>query len=142
MMVPLFEVRRLIYSRPMSEKPAVGSIGWVDLTIADAEGIRDFYAEIVGWQPEALDMGGYSDFVMKEPESGKSVTGVCHARGGNADLPPQWLVYFVVVDLDASLAAVARRGGKALSAIRSMGPTARYVVIQDPAGAVCMLYQS
>ena len=126
----------------MSDKPAVGSIGWVDLTIQDAEGIRDFYAEVVGWQPEALDMGGYADFVMKEPESGKPVTGVCHARGGNADLPPQWLVYFVVADLDASLAAVARRGGKALSTIRSMGPTARYVVIQDPAGAVCMLYQS
>ncbi len=124
------------------DKPAVGSIGWVDLTIQDAEGIRDFYAEVVGWQPEPLDMGGYADFVMKEPESGKPVTGVCHARGGNTDLPPQWLAYFVVADLDASLAAVVRRGGKALSAIRSMGPTARYVLIQDPAGAVCMLYQA
>jgi uncharacterized protein len=126
----------------MSDKPAVGSIGWVDLTIPDAEGVRDFYAEVVGWQPEALDMGSYSDFLMKEPESDKPVTGVCHARGGNADLPPQWLVYFVVADLDASLAAVAQRGGKALSAIRSMGPTARYALIQDPAGAVCMLYQA
>jgi uncharacterized protein len=126
----------------MSDKPAVGSIGWVDLTIPDATGLRDFYAEVVGWQPEALDMGGYADFVMKEPESGKPVTGVCHALGGNADLPPQWLPYFVVADLDASLAAVAQQGGKTLSAIRSMGPTARYALIQDPAGAACMLYQA
>ena len=122
-------------------KPAVGSIGWIDLTVPGADAIRDFYGDVVGWKPEPLDMGGYSDYVMKEPETGKAVSGVCHARGGNADLPPQWLVYFIVADLDASLAQVAERGGKTLGAVRTMGQ-ARYAVIQDPAGAVCVLYQA
>ena len=26
-------------------KPAIGSIGWIDLTVDDAERVRDFYAD-------------------------------------------------------------------------------------------------
>lgn len=122
-------------------KPEVGSIGWIDLTVPDAEAIRDFYGGVVGWQHQSLDMGGYSDFVMNDP-SGKPVVGVCHARSGNAYLPPQWLVYFVVADLDASLAKVVERGGKKIGEVRQMGPQDRYCAIQDPAGAFCVLYQA
>lgn len=127
----------------MSEpKHPIGSIGWIDLTVPDAEKVRDFYVDVVGWKAEALDMGGYSDFVMAEPASGKGVAGVCHARGGNADIPPVWMVYFIVADLDASLAKVVERGGKQLGEIRKMGEKDRYCPIQDPAGAVAMLYES
>ena len=61
-------------------KPPVGSIGWIDLTVPNADEVRDFYAQVTGWQPEALDMGGYSDYVMKTPD-GEGKAGVCHARG-------------------------------------------------------------
>jgi predicted enzyme related to lactoylglutathione lyase len=126
----------------MSEpKPAVGSIGWIDIAVPDAVAIRDFYSDVVGWGHEAVDMGGYSDFAMTEP-GGKGVVGICHARGANAYLPPQWLVYFMVADLDASLAKVVERGGKPVGEIRRMGPQDRYCAIQDPAGAVCVLYQA
>lgn len=27
-----------------------GTIGWVDLTVADAESTRDFYRDVVGWE--------------------------------------------------------------------------------------------
>ena len=67
--------------------------------------------------------------------------GVCHARGGNAVLPPQWLIYITVADLDRSMAECERLGGRALTSIRSYGG-GRYCVIEDPAGAVCALYQS
>ncbi len=123
------------------QKLEVGSIGWIDLTVPDAEAIRDFYGDVVGWKHESVDMGGYSDFCMTEPDSGKQVVGVCHARAGNAYLPPQWMIYFMVADLDASLAKVVERGGKKLGEIRKMGPQDRYCAIQDPAGAFCVLYQ-
>jgi predicted enzyme related to lactoylglutathione lyase len=127
----------------MSEPPSpeVGGIGWVDLTVADAEGIRDFYAQVVGWKPQALDMGGYSDFVMSAPGSGEGKAGVCHARGGNAAIPPVWLVYLMVEDLDASVARCEQLGGKVLAPARSAGPSGRFCVIQDPAGAVAALFQ-
>ncbi len=120
--------------------PAIGTIGWVDLTAPDAAALRDFYADVVGWRSEAFKMEGYSDFVMSTPHGGKAMTGICHARGANADLPTQWLIYVVVADLDASLAAVSRLGGTLLSGPREqMG--GRFAVIRDPAGAVLAIWQ-
>lgn len=115
-----------------------GTVGWVDITVDHAEGLRDFYAQVVGWQPQGLDMGGYEDFNMTDPVEGVPRAGVCHARGMNADLPPVWMVYFRVADLDAALVAVGERGGSLLSEPRSAGGT-RYAMIRDPAGAVCAL---
>lgn len=128
----------------MSEpgKPAVGTISWVDLTVTDAAGVRDFYAAVTGWTPSEVPMGAYSDYCMNEPAAGRSVAGVCHARGGNADLPAQWLVYIVVEDLDASLAECRARGGAVVAGPKAIGREARYAVIRDPAGAVAALYQS
>jgi predicted enzyme related to lactoylglutathione lyase len=123
-------------------QPEIGSIGWVDLTVGNAEEVRDFYAQVVGWRPEPLDMGGYSDFVMSAPGSGEGKAGVCHARGGNAGIPPVWLIYIVVEDLEASAARCVELGGKVLVAAKSAGPSGRFCVIQDPAGAVSALFQA
>ena len=83
-------------------------------------------------------MGAYSDFVMNA--DGDGVAGICHARGANADLPPVWLIYITVEDLDHSLEECHRLGGSLVAAPRSYGG-GRYCVIKDPAGAICALYQ-
>lgn len=123
-------------------RPEVGSAGWIDLTIPEAGALREFYSAVVGWTSEGLDMKGYQDYVMSEPGSGKPTAGICHARGANAGLPPVWLVYFTVADLEASLAAVTARGGAVLRPPTNAGGQGRYAVIRDPAGAVAALYQS
>ncbi|MFQ5525306.1 MAG: VOC family protein [Thermoanaerobaculia bacterium] len=128
----------------MSEptRPEIGSIGWIDLTSPDAEVTRDFYAAVVGWKTQPVDMGEYSDFNMLAPASGEPKAGVCHARGANQDIPAAWMIYIVVADLDASLAACRERGGEILGEPRSMGGASRYAFIRDPAGALCALYES
>ncbi len=120
------------------QKP--GSIGWMDLTVADATGVRDFYQAVVGLTPGGVEMGGYEDYCMTPPGAAAPVCGVCHARGANADLPPVWIPYFIVSDIESSLAASDARGGTRVTALKSMG-AARYCVVRDPAGAVCALYQ-
>ena len=54
----------------MSDERAskIGTIGWLDLTVPEAEGLRDFYSEVVGWEAEEVDMGGYADFSMKSAD--------------------------------------------------------------------------
>jgi len=47
----------------MSDNSQVGKIGWIDMTVDDA------------------------DYSMTLPGSGEAVTGICHARGGNSELP-------------------------------------------------------
>lgn len=121
--------------------PPVGSIGWVDLTIPNADEVRDFYAAVIGWAPTALSMGEYSDYLMQAPGAPGPQAGVCHARGPNAGLPPVWLVYLIVADLDRSLAECRARGGEVLAGPRSGGGTARFAIIRDPAGAVCAIHQ-
>lgn len=123
----------------MTDQPTAGSITWHDLTVPDAESVRDFYQSVVGWKPSAVDMGGYSDFSMLDAD-GNTASGICHARGINADLPPQWLLYITVADMDASLAACRDAGGTVLHGPRD-NHGSQIAVIQDPAGAVCALYQ-
>ena len=48
--------------------PPIGSIGWCDLTVPDADGVRDFYRGVVGWTATECDMGGYSDYVVARAE--------------------------------------------------------------------------
>jgi hypothetical protein len=86
-------------------------------------------------------MGDYNDLCMNTPGGGLAVAGICHARGENADLPSHWLVYLIVADLDKSLNECVTRGGRALTAVRTMGDTGRYCVIEDPAGAVAALFE-
>jgi predicted enzyme related to lactoylglutathione lyase len=124
-----------------ASKPSVGSISWVDLTVPDATSVREFYRSVVGWEPTPVDMGGYSDFCMNEPGSGRTAAGVCHARGPNADLPAQWLVYITVANLAQSLAECRRLGGAVLREPTSLGDHGTYGVIRDPAGAVAALVE-
>jgi len=97
------------------------------MTVGDAPGVRDFYKAVVGWETDEIDMGGYSDYVMKMPASGDGVAGVCHSRGSNADLPAGWLIYIVVADVEASVTACIENGGK--------------IVVEDPGGSIAALYQ-
>jgi predicted enzyme related to lactoylglutathione lyase len=123
-----------------NEQPEIGSMVWIDLTVPDAEKVRDFYSAVVGWNSEDVDMGGYADYSMNTPGNGTTITGVCHARGVNEDMPPAWMPYFVVADLDASIARCTENGGEVVVQPRSLGE-GRFCVVKDPAGAVAALYE-
>ena len=116
-----------------------GKVFWTDLTVPSAEGVSEFYREVLGWEKQALSMGDYDDYVMKEKETGEVVAGICHAKGGNSDLPPQWLIYIRVDNLDAALRACEQGGGKVIGPKRKMGGEEHFCLIQDPAGAYLML---
>lgn len=120
----------------------IGTIVGFDISVPDAGTIRDFYTSVIGWEAEGFDMGEYEDYFMSAPGSTGPVAGICHARGQNASLPPVWLAYIAVADLDASIAACESLGGSVV-----FGPSApageanRYCVIRDPAGAHLALLQ-
>jgi predicted enzyme related to lactoylglutathione lyase len=125
-----------------AEAPQVGTIVWTDLTVAQAELLRDFYSTVVGWSYEPVSMGSYNDFSMVPPALQSPVAGICHARGLNEHLPPVWMVYIAVAKLEESLAHCRELGGTVLAAPRAVGSQGRYAVIEDPAGAVVALFES
>ncbi|MCH9028080.1 MAG: VOC family protein [Bacteroidetes bacterium] len=125
------------------EKPEIGSVSWFDLTVPNAEEVRDFYSKVIGWKSEPVPMakGEYEDYNMKAPESDLTVTGVCHAKGVNADLPARWLLYITVESIDKSIEECKANSGKIIAGPKNMGNYGRYCVIEDPAGAVCALFE-
>ena len=125
-----------------SEKPSektIGAIEWRDLSVNDANQVSDFYASVVGWEKQPVSMGDYDDFNMNLASSGETIAGVCHARGSNASLPPQWLMYVRVEDSTASAEKVVELGGEIIQGPRIMGGET-YFVIRDPAGAILAIY--
>lgn len=120
--------------------PKQGTVSWFDLTVEDAGKVRDFYQDVVGWEIHPQSMGDYQDYSMHPPGSDEPAAGICHARGSNADLPPQWLIYITVEDVQAAARKCEALGGELVSGPRPLGG-GQVAVIQDPAGAVCALYQ-
>ena len=120
---------------------ALGKIGWLDLTVPDADSVSQFYQAVAGWTRSAVEMEGYSDFCMHPPGIEHPVAGICHARGNNAGLPAQWLMYITVANLAGSLAACRAGGGEVIREPGAAGE-GQFAVIRDPAGAICALYQS
>lgn len=131
----------------MSSSSEVGSIAWHDLTVDNAEEVKDFYASVVGWDTGAVSMASdegsddYQDFNMNLPESAQTVAGICHARGSNAKLPPQWIMYVAVENAKASAEKCVELGGEIVDGPRNMGDDV-YYYIKDPAGATLAIYSA
>lgn len=72
---------------PIDLGPKIGAVEWCDITVPDAKKLQAFYAKVVGYRADAFPMGGYDDYCMIAPD-GRTVSGVCHARGASASVPP------------------------------------------------------
>lgn len=78
--------------------------------------------------------------MMLTPGGAEPVAGVCHARGGIADLPSEWLVDIIVGDVGQCTRRCVANGGTLLVDPRELGK-GRFCVIEDPQGAVMALCQ-
>ncbi|MDG1026413.1 MAG: VOC family protein [Gammaproteobacteria bacterium] len=120
-------------------KPSkIGRIEWMDLTVPNAEQVRNFYTSVVGWTSSEVDMGSYNDFNINLPDTQDTIAGVCHSQHSNANIPSQWLVYVRVESVADSAAICEKQGGEVLDGPRRMGGS-YFCVIKDPAGAVMAL---
>ncbi len=116
-------------------KKPLGSIVWTDLTVNNADEVRDFYSKVLGWKHEAIGMGEYNDYVMKANDADGGTSGICNARGINSNVPAQWMIYVTVSDVELAVKTCIVNGGKVLDGPRKMGKN-DFAVIEDPAGAV------
>ena len=122
----------------MSEKSKIGVIEWRDLTVDNAEQVKDFYSKVVGWDTSALSMGDYDDYCVNLPGTDETIAGICHARGGNTKIPAQWLMYVRVASFEDSVKQCIDLGGTVIDGPRKQFG-GDFCVIQDPAGAILAL---
>ena len=121
------------------QKYKPGQIVWADLTTNQAESLKEFYKDVLGWQEFPVAMKDneeeYNDYAMLYDEK-KPAGGICNQRGVNANIPPQWIMYVCVEDVDATLQNALDRGAKLVHESKKADGSLNYVIIQDPAGAV------
>ncbi len=94
---------------------SIGTISWHDLTVNNAERLKDFYEKVTGWKSQPVKMGDYDDYNMIIPSEGNPAADICNKKGENANLPSQWMIYINADNLDASIEACKGNGGKIIS---------------------------
>jgi uncharacterized protein len=111
-----------------------GSLCWNELATRDIDEAKAFYRAAFGWEG---DTNAYGDTSYTEWKLGGRTIGGMIAMNDEwpAEVPPQWMVYFAVEDVDAATRRVEELGGK-VAVAPSDTPAGRFAVVNDPHGAV------
>lgn len=109
-----------------------GSFFWYELMSPDPKASEAFYTEVVGWTAQPFEGGGYT--VLSAGDQG--VGGIMAVPDG---VPPHWIGYIYVPDVDAAVAAVQRAGGKSHRPTWEVPTVGRMAAVADPMGASYML---
>ncbi len=116
-----------------------GKFVWHNLVTGDGEAARQFYGGLFGWEFEIKDDGGYSVIRYQ----GRNLGGILDtSKDGKAQKRGHWLSAMSVPNLDASLAALRKAGGKQLEAPIDVSGVGRVVTVEDSDGAVLHLLAS
>jgi predicted enzyme related to lactoylglutathione lyase len=115
---------------------ARGDFIWYELLTGDIGGAKRFYDAVVGWNvqersdfPNDYRMIGRSD--GKFAGGAMQLTDEMKQHGGR----PIWLGYILVPDVDASVAAIERDGGRAMMPAFDIPGVGRVAMVTDPSGA-------
>ena len=108
-----------------------GSFCWAELATSDTESAKKVYTGMFDWTvvEHPTPQGVYMIF-----QSDGNDAAAMHA-GLPPGVPPNWLVYFSVANVDESTAKVPSLGGKVVMGPFDVMDLGRMAVAQDPQGA-------
>ena len=111
-----------------------GSFCWNELATRDIDVAKRFYEAVFDWRGETNAYGdsSYTEWQL----GGRTIGGMIQMNEQwPQDVPPHWMVYFAVEDVDASAAKAEELGGK-IAVPPTDTPAGRFAVLNDPHGAV------
>jgi len=119
------------------EMPKHGTFCWNELATNDVEAAKKFYASLLGWTTKEMPMqsGVYTIFNTGD----KDVGGMYMITEEMGQVPPHWMGYITVDDVDAMVKKTEELGGKVCMAPTDIPEVGRMAVITDPTGATISL---
>jgi predicted enzyme related to lactoylglutathione lyase len=111
----------------------IGEFSWHELATTDVDAALAFYQTLFGWDKlTAMDtpMGIYQMF----GRNGQPMGGIYKTAADRA-MPPNWLYYARVNDVDGAKERAESNGGKVLNGPMEVPGGDRVVMCQDPQGA-------
>jgi len=122
----------------MSDNPYPhGTFCWNECMSTDVEKSKKFYTDLIGWQAEEHDMGAGPYTVMKSGD--KMTSGMMAMPPEAKDVPSHWMAYIAVDNVDELAEKAKTLGGNVIHGPMDIPTVGRFVVLQDPAGAVVSL---
>ena len=111
-----------------------GSAGWYELMSSDVAGARSFYCELLGItahpEPRVLPL----DYATLRGPDGDFAGTMGMFEGAPEGIPSAWSVYFMVDDVDATLAIALANGATLMMGPETMH-AGRIAYLADPEGA-------
>lgn len=132
--VGLWEAASMIGTQVVNEP---GGLVWEDARLTDAVAGQRFYAALFGCTFDAVP--GVPDDYATFSVGGEIVGGMGGMMGAPEGTPSHWLPYFMVADVDRTVATVVAGGGSVVSAAVD-SPFGRMAVVADPFGAVLAVH--
>ena len=121
---------------------APGTFCWFELGTTDAEAAKTFYTPLFGWTDDEMstEMGPYVLLKKDDKEIGAlyGLTDEQQAKG----VPPHWLSYVAVEDVDATIARAQEFGGEVLMGPHDVYDHGRMAMLKDPTGAPFAVWQA
>ena len=113
---------------------ANGKLCYIEIPAIDIQQSASFYQTVFGW---GIRKRGDGATAFDDTVNGVSGTWV---TGRKASTDPGLLIYIMVYDINASIEAIIKQGGKIVQPVGVDAPeiTARF---SDPAGNILGLYQ-
>jgi predicted enzyme related to lactoylglutathione lyase len=117
-----------------------GEFCWGELITSDHNAAFEFYRSVLGWEKLAEhDMGPMGKYLLFG--EGSTQYGGMFTKGKDMPMPPSWLYYVEVDDLDGSMSKAKARGGKVMNGPVVVPTGARIVQMLDPQGAAFALHE-
>ncbi len=114
-----------------------GAFSWNELMTSDVAGAKAFYGALLGWTLTDMESSCGSYTMAKAGDT--EVAGIMAIPREAEGMSPAWGAYVTVDDVDAMPARVEALGGNVLLPPQDIPEVGRFMVMQDPQGAVLML---
>lgn len=131
-MAPTATKQQIDHADCGQEAPTNGSFCWNELNVKDVKAAMKFYEDTLGWSFEKFKMdegddrgtywiasAGVTDMGQKE----------------NPGMPPHWLGYIAVDDIDARVAHAQKLGAKIMQPPMDIPKVGRIAILTEPTGA-------
>ena len=116
-----------------------GRFVWFEHVAQGNAGAHAFYAEVIGWKVHQADMPGGLKYPMLM--AGEAPVGG-FAEPPQAGIPPHWVSYVSVADVEESAKTVQKLGGRALGDAFDVPTVGRMMPVADPHGASFFLFRN
>ena len=117
-----------------------GTLGWFELLTGDTDAAAKFYGGLLGWTSRSGSAAAETDY-MEFQSDGQSVAGMMKIQEEWGEVPPNWGVYFVVDDADATMKQAQELGATSMMGPIDVKGVGRIYPLQDPQGAYLSIIQ-